>query len=97
MASAASFSTALDEVASLDECLLDSPRVKELLTNLEKLRSLEASQLESFFTVLRSKVSFMIKVAAVYRLMKFYTLCTAGRSDDGSRRIQECNHLGRKM
>ena len=87
----------LDAVAGLDVFLLDSPRVKELLTNLEKLRSLEASQLECFFTVLRSKVSFMIKVAAVYRLMKFYTLCTAGRSDDGSRRIQECNHLGRKM
>ena len=90
MVSAASFSTMLDEVASLDEFLLDSLRVKELLTNLEKLRSLEASQLECFFTVLRSKVSFMIKAAV-------YTLCTAGRGDDGSRRIQEGKHLGRKM
>ena len=70
MASTVSFSTMLDAVAGLDVFLLDSPRVKELLTNLEKLRSLEASQLECFFTVLRSKVSFIIKAVAVHRLAK---------------------------
>ena len=62
MANAASFSAVLDEVAGMDEFLVDSPRVKELLTNLEKLRSSEASHLECFFSVLRSKVSCMINL-----------------------------------
>ena len=37
MANAASFSAVLDEVTGMDEFLVDSSRVKELLTNLEKL------------------------------------------------------------
>ena len=70
MANTASFSAIrLDEVAGMDEFLVDSPRVKELLTNLEKLRSSEASHLECFFSMLRSKVSCMIKAAAVYGLL----------------------------
>jgi hypothetical protein len=37
MATAASFTAVLDEIAALEEFLVDSPRVKELLTNLKKL------------------------------------------------------------
>lgn len=87
MANAASFSAILDEVAGMDEFLVDSPRVKQLLKNLEKLRSSEASHLECFFSMLRSKVSCMIKAAAVHRLLKLLHsvyVYTAGRGDDSS-------------
>ena len=57
MVNTTSFIAMLDEVAGMEEFLVDSPRVKGLLANLRKLRSLEASQLEWFFTVLRRKLS----------------------------------------
>ena len=57
MANTTSFNAVLDKVAGMEEFLVDSPRVKGVLANLRKLRSLEASQLEWFFTMLRRKVS----------------------------------------
>ena len=46
MVDAANFTAVLDEVVGMEEFLVESPRVKELLTNLEKLQSLEPLQLE---------------------------------------------------
>ena len=65
MANAASFTVVLDEVAGMEESLVDSPRVKELLTNLKKLQSSEVMQLEWFFSTLRRKVSPFCTTAAV--------------------------------
>lgn len=47
----------LDEVVGMEEFQTDSPRVRTLLANIEKLRSSDAALLNSFFSMLRSKVS----------------------------------------
>ena len=66
MANAASFTAVLDEVAGMEEFLVDSHRVKELLTNLKKLQSSKALQLEWFFLTLRRKVSPFCMTAGVH-------------------------------
>ena len=68
MANAANFTAVLDEVAGMENFLVDSPRAKELLTNLKKLQSAEPLQLEWFFSMLRRKLSSVCTIAAVCRL-----------------------------
>ena len=66
MANMASFTAVLDEVAGMEELLVDFPCVKELLTNLRKLQSSEAMQLEWFFSMLKRKVSPFFTMATVH-------------------------------
>ena len=68
-----SFNAVLDEVAGMEEFLVDSPRVKGVLANLRKLRSLEASQLEWFFYHAQEESESVCTI--VCRLIAFSIFC----------------------